>query len=270
MELSDESIAKILCGPIVSDIVVDQSIRVDIVGDLEEGGQEFLSSTLVKGANGDGNVNVVDSLKFPSQSPLKRSAGVAFVISEKEEFVGELAQSGKRKRNTNDGDGGTIATSTGGLTTEIGLSELDEMIRQGPSTILASDPTFGKTSLGVELPPREKLVGITKICQRSKFDPGQSAETLLKNCFELNPPTVVDPKHITTSLSVNQMIQFAPSVGLEKALASCGLSEDLLVRSRPISCFGLLVLSGNLLLQVLLGLLVVIDGLLHHDTHCHL
>ena len=39
VEVSEESIAKILGGPIVSERVVDESIRNDVVGDLEERGQ---------------------------------------------------------------------------------------------------------------------------------------------------------------------------------------------------------------------------------------
>ena len=43
--------------------------------------------------------------------------------------------------------------STAGLTTEIGLSEMDEMIGQGLSTFHASVPNFGETSLCIELLP---------------------------------------------------------------------------------------------------------------------
>ena len=40
VEVSEESLSKILGGPIVSEKVVDESMRVDAVADVEEGGQE--------------------------------------------------------------------------------------------------------------------------------------------------------------------------------------------------------------------------------------
>ena len=67
--------------------------------------------------------------------------------------------------------------------------------------------------------------------QRSSFYPSQSAKTLLKEFFELNPPTHLDPTHQTARLSSNQMIPFARFVGLEVVLASYGLLEDLLMKS---------------------------------------
>ena len=167
-------IANILGDPLNSERVVGKSIRVAVVGDLEEGGQEYLNWTPMKSASGV--ENVADSLRLPSESPLKRSAGVAFVISEEEELMFEVAQSGKGKKKSNDGDGSRMATSTGGLTTEIGLSENDEMIGQGPLTIRANVSMFWEISSGIELPPREKLVGNAKVCQGSEICPCQPAK----------------------------------------------------------------------------------------------
>ena len=56
----------------------------------------------------------------------------------------------------------------------------------------------------------------------------EPAETLLKDFFELNPPTVLDPGHITSSASADQKIQFVLSINFEVTLASCGLFADLL------------------------------------------
>ena len=67
--MSEESIAKMMGGPIVKETVVDESIRIDVVGDLEGRGQEYLSSTPVKSASGFGNK--ADSSKLPSESQLK-------------------------------------------------------------------------------------------------------------------------------------------------------------------------------------------------------
>ena len=236
VEVNEESIAKILVGPFASERIVDESIPVDVFGKLKEGDQEYLSSTPVKSASGF--ESVADSSKFPTESPLKRSIRVAFVITGEEELMCEVAWSRKRKKKSNDGDGSRRAMSTGGLATEIGLSEKGEMIGQGPSTNRANVPIFAETPLGVELPPREELAGNANVYHRSKYYPSQSAKTLLKDFFELNPPTVLDPGHTTPSLSADQMIHFACAVSLEVAFASNGLLEGLLVRSRGLGALG--------------------------------
>ena len=154
--MSEESIAKIFGGPIVSERVFDDSIRVDAVGDFKEGGQKYLSSTPVK--SGSGVEVVADSSHFPSESPLKPSAGVEVVISEKEELMCEVAQSGESKKKSNEGYGSRIRTSTGELTTEIGLAELDEIVDQGLSTSHFPFLLFGGAYVGCELLPREELI----------------------------------------------------------------------------------------------------------------
>ena len=80
------------------------------------------------------------------------------------------------------------------------------MIGQGPSTIRAIVPMFSEITLGIELPPREELIENANVCQRSKYYPNQSAKNLLEDFFDLNPPTVLDPGHTTSSLSADQMI----------------------------------------------------------------
>ena len=49
---------------------------------------------------------------------------------------------------------------------------------------------------------------------RTKYNPSQSAESLLKDFFEFNPQTHLDPAHQTTSFTVDQMIQLARAVWL--------------------------------------------------------
>ena len=68
--------------------------------------------------------------------------------------------------------------------------------------------------------------------ERTRYYPSQSAKSLLKECFEMNPPTHLDPSHPTTSFSADQMIQFARAVGLEVSLASYSMLEDLLLKAR--------------------------------------
>ena len=57
---------------------------------------------------------------------------------------------------------------------------------------------------------------------------------MLKDSFELNPPTHLDPSHPSTSCRADQMIQFARAVGLEVSLASYGMPEDLLLKARVV------------------------------------
>ena len=85
VELSGESIAKVFNRPFLSERVVDESKHIDVVGDLEEGGQKYLSSTPVKNSNGV--AKMPDSSKFPSESLLKRPDGVAFMINQEEDFI---------------------------------------------------------------------------------------------------------------------------------------------------------------------------------------
>ena len=70
---------------------------VVVVGDEEKEVQEFLSSTPVKSVGGTSYMP--NSLKFPVESPLKRSFGVAFVTSEDEELMFRVKQSGKKEEN---------------------------------------------------------------------------------------------------------------------------------------------------------------------------
>ena len=88
---------------------------------------------------------------------------------------------------------------------------------EGMVRILPVDEMFGQ-----EVAPKE----------RTRYYPSQSAKSLLKECFEVIPPTHLDPSHPTTSFSADQMIQFARAVGLEVSLASYSMLEDLLLKAR--------------------------------------
>ena len=81
----------------------------------------------------------------------------------------------------------------------------------------------------VRIPPVEGMLSEeTTTKERTKYYPSQSAKSWLKEYFELNPPTHLDPSHATTSFSADEMIQFARAVGLEVSLASHSMLEDLL------------------------------------------
>ena len=85
----------------------------------------------------------------------------------------------------------------------------------------------------VRIPPVDWMFlqeAMTK--ERTKLYPSQSAKSLLKEYFELNSPTHLDPSHATTSFSADQMTQFARTVGLQVSLASYSMLEDLLLKAR--------------------------------------
>ena len=213
VKVTEDFIPRFLGGLVVSGSVYE-SLHVCVVGVTKEEGQGYESLTPAKVVSGVSNV--ADNLRFPNKSPLKRSVGVAFVINEEEQLMCEVNQSGI-KRRSNDGEGSRMMVSTGGLTNETRLPEIDEMVGRGPSTGPANAPVFGEPSLRIELPPREKLVSREKFSKRNKYNPSQSAKTLLKVFFELNSPTILDPGH-TTSFSANQINQFGRVVGLEITL----------------------------------------------------
>ena len=85
----------------------------------------------------------------------------------------------------------------------------------------------------IRVPPVESIVeqegdgGV-----KSKYYPSRSTKNLLKDFFELNTPTHLDPSHPTTSFAADQLIKFARAVGLEVSLASYGMLEDLLLKAR--------------------------------------
>ena len=84
----------------------------------------------------------------------------------------------------------------------------------------------------VRVPQMESIVEEDRVgAEKSRYYRSQSAKSLLKDFFELNPPTHLDPSHPTTSFSADQMIQFARALGLEVSLASYELLEDLLLKA---------------------------------------
>ena len=62
---------------------------------------------------------------------------------EEDELMCEVNQS-RKKRQSNDVECSRIATSTGRLTTEIGLSEMEETIKRGPPKSRVNVPWFGE------------------------------------------------------------------------------------------------------------------------------
>ena len=130
-----------------------------------------------------------------------------------------------------------ISAPSGGvsesLVTSGGLSTLEGIARR------QADERFAGVCVGsegegmVRIPPVDEMLGQEVAPkEKTRYYPSQSAKSLLKECFEMNPPTHLDPSHPTTSFSADQMIQFARTVGLEVSLASYSMLEDLLLKAR--------------------------------------
>ena len=111
-------------------------------------------------------------------------------------------------------------TSARCVTTEIVLSEIDPMAREGASVGQVGPSWFPVESVNAEMSPREKLIAQKnfRIVQRS--NPSKLQRPYWKICFELNPPSVVDLWHTTTGLSADQSIQFARAIDLDVTLVS--------------------------------------------------
>ena len=99
--------------------------------------------------------------------------------------------------------------------------------------------------MNIEMPLRDEVVAQQRFSQRSKYYLSQSAKTWLKDCFDLNTPTVLDPGHTTMSLSVDQNVQFARTGGLK--------THWLLTGSWKIFCYVLVELAVWVVLENLEG-----------------
>ena len=139
-------------------------------------------------------------------------------------------------------EGGNLSRS--GITGASGVVEGSDFTSGGFSTLEAiakkradeRDGGLFELSSGdgmVRVPRVESIVEEKRVGgEKSRYYPSQSAKSVLKDFFELNPPTHLGPSHPTNSFSADQMIQFARAVGLEVSLASYGMLEDLLLKTR--------------------------------------
>ena len=88
-----------------------------------------------------------------------------------------------------------------------GFSTLEGFARRQAVERLVSARLGSEGEGMVRIPPMEQMLleeGTSK--ERIKKYPSQSARSLLKEYFELNPPTHLDPSHATTSFNADQMI----------------------------------------------------------------
>ena len=151
---------------------------------------------------------------------------VVFDVASGVETVGGAGLSKEGVSTANEGVSESFVTS-GSFSTLEGIAQRQAEERfvgthvddegEGMVRVPSVDEMFGQ-----EAAPKEK----------TRYYPSQSAGSLLKDCFEMNPPTHLDPSHPTTSFRADQTIQFARAVGLEVSLASYSMLEDLLLRAR--------------------------------------
>ena len=151
---------------------------------------------------------------------------VVFDVASGSGTVGGVGLSEGNDTNTSEAVPESFVTSGGFSTLEgIARRQVDERFvgtrmgdeGEGMVRVPLVDEMFGQ-----EVSPKE----------RTRYYPNQSPKSLLKECFEMNPPTHLDPSHPSTNFSADQMIQFARAVGLEVSLASYSMLEDLLLKAR--------------------------------------
>ena len=114
-----------------------------------------------------------------------------------------------------------------------GFSTLEGIARRQTGELFLGT-RMGDEGEGMVRVPRvdKKFAQEAALKERTRNYPSQSARCLLKDCFEMNPLTHLDPNHSTTTLSADRMIQFARAVGLEVSLASYSMLEDLLLKAK--------------------------------------
>ena len=160
-------------------------------------------------------------------SPVKWFATVAFIAEESSEDLVGASRLAKAMRSEFGFSDRTV-TYVGGISNDFGLSDIDDLVDQCSQSGQAGPSRIPVVFADVDLAPLEELNTQEKFLQQSKNYPSQAAKTLLKELFELNPPTVLDPGHSTNSLSADEKKQFVSAVVLKVSLASHVLLEELL------------------------------------------
>ena len=114
-----------------------------------------------------------------------------------------------------------------------GFSTLEDNARRQVDERFLGTRMGDEGEVMVRIPRVDEMFGQeAALKERTKYHPSQSAKSLLKGFFELNPPMHLDPSQPTTSFGADQMIQFARAVGLQVSLASYSMLEDLLLKAR--------------------------------------
>ena len=198
------------------DVEVDQSLREDLGGaNVTSTPKRAVWPTYSKRRS-----SVLDK----QEEPLCKA--VMFVVASGSGEVGDVGLSKRNVTNTSEGVPESFVTSGG-------FSTLEGIARRQADEIFVGTRMGNEGGSMVRVPPVDKMFGEKAAPkEKTRYYPNHSAKSLLMECFEMNPPTHLDPSHPTTSFSADQMIQFARAVGLKVSQASYSMLEDLLLKAR--------------------------------------
>ena len=88
--------------------------------------------------------------------------------------------------------------------TSAGFSLLEGIARRQADERFVGTRSCDEGEGMVRVPPVDEMFGQQAApTERTRYYPSQSAKSLLKKCFEMNPPTHLDPSHPTTSFSAD-------------------------------------------------------------------
>ena len=198
------------------DMEVDQMLR-------EELGSATVTSTPKRAA---GTIYSKRRSSVLRESDERACKAVVFDVASGNGTVGGVGLSKEGISAPSEGVSGSFVTSGG-------FSTLEGIARRPADEKLVGTRMGDEGEGTVRIPPVDEMFGQEVAPkERTRYYPSQSAKSLLKECFEMNPPTHLDRSHPATSFSADQMIQFARAVGLEVSLASYSMLEDLLLKAR--------------------------------------
>ena len=193
------------------DVEVDQMLREELVG-------ATVTSTPKRAVWPIYSKRRSSVLREPDEPACK---AVVFDVASGNGTVGGVGLSKEGIRGPNEGVSESFVTSGG-------FSTLEGIARRQANERFVSTCMGGEGDGMVRVPPLDEMFGQEAVVkERTKYYPSQSAKSLLKECFEMNPPTHLDPSHPTTSFSADQKIQFARAVRFEVSLACFKLMPNI-------------------------------------------
>ena len=136
------------------------------------------------------------SADTPLLDPLCCAANVAFDVNESSENLVGTSRPANVSMSAFAHSDRTV-TFVGGVSADIGLSNIDAMAEQCSATVRVRPSEVLVGFVDVALLPREQLIAQVKFSQRSRYHFTQSAKNQLKALFGLTQPTVLDPGYVT-------------------------------------------------------------------------
>ena len=164
-EVTEENFVQILGGPRYGGGVDVTALVGGCSRDQVGKAPGHLSSTPVKIPR-PASADVPSSMVVFVESPSKPTVGVVFTLYEPEEVFGRISPSERKRRKSSGEESFRVATSTTGMMTETGLSEMDATVGQGKTAGRVDLPRSFDAALRFELPPREELACREKFFNR--------------------------------------------------------------------------------------------------------